>query len=67
MAVPSIQELREIAQKHLEKASECNGSDREFELYLARAYTFLADDEERVRGLLRRPYRGEAARDDRNC
>jgi hypothetical protein len=43
----SVHELRAIAAKHLRKARTCTGDAREFELYLARAYKFLADDEER--------------------
>ena len=43
----SVEELRAIAAKHLRKARESTGDEREFELYLARAYKFLADDEER--------------------
>ena len=46
-----VQELRAIAAKHLRNARQCTGSEREFELYLARAYKFLADDEERLQSL----------------
>jgi hypothetical protein len=42
----SVQQLRAIAAKHLRKARQNTGDEREFELYLARAYKFLADDEE---------------------
>jgi hypothetical protein len=44
----SVQELRGIAAKHLRKARNSTGSERDLALYLARAYKFLADDEERL-------------------
>jgi hypothetical protein len=43
----SVEDLRAIAARHLRKARKSTGDEREFELYLARAYKFLADDEER--------------------
>jgi hypothetical protein len=45
----SVGELRAVAARHLRNARKCSGQEREFELYLARAYKFLADDQERLR------------------
>jgi hypothetical protein len=47
----SVQRLRAKADRHLRKARNSTGREREFELYLARAYKFLADDEERRQSL----------------
>ena len=47
----SVQELRGIAAKHLRKARNSTGGERDLALYLARAYIFLADDEERLQSL----------------
>jgi hypothetical protein len=48
----SVQEARAMAAEHLRKARNSTGREREFELYLARAYKFLADDQERLHSAL---------------
>jgi hypothetical protein len=53
----SVEDLRAVAAKHLRKARKSTGNEREFEIYLARAYKFLADDEERLRSSLVRAER----------